>query len=291
MTDTKPPAGWYPDPTGAVAGQKRWWNGESWTADVQAPPPPQQFVPAAVPSPGPVTTPQTTGYGGYTSYTSYTSGAATPKLAVNAGPRGTITPSGLVLALSPIPQAIVLGLARIFDSQVVTVAALGFTIILTVWLAFADRVGLFKLGYSKPASWLWILLGPFIYLLWRFVSTWRENRKGQALLWVQVGTNAAIGALILISALAGFAILQALSGSQSAPTLTDVETVLTEDIQEAADTIVFVDCEDDAVIEEGSEFNCAVTNADGQRGITFVTMVPNGFGGLLPQYTEVDYPQ
>ena len=34
MTDT--PAGWYDDGTGT--GRKRWWDGQSWTADYQEQP-------------------------------------------------------------------------------------------------------------------------------------------------------------------------------------------------------------------------------------------------------------
>ncbi|MBU4465326.1 MAG: DUF805 domain-containing protein [Actinobacteria bacterium] len=32
---TPPPAGWYPDPSGAPA--ERWWNGRAWTASMQSP--------------------------------------------------------------------------------------------------------------------------------------------------------------------------------------------------------------------------------------------------------------
>lgn len=42
MSDTPaqgPPAGWYPDPHGGVAGQQRWWDGEAWSEQVQLPPP------------------------------------------------------------------------------------------------------------------------------------------------------------------------------------------------------------------------------------------------------------
>lgn len=35
MTDMAPPAGWYPDPTGAAA--QRFWDGRQWTAALAAP--------------------------------------------------------------------------------------------------------------------------------------------------------------------------------------------------------------------------------------------------------------
>jgi uncharacterized protein YxjI len=38
VTQPPPPPGWYPDPAGS--GGTRWWNGQSWTEHVQAPPTP-----------------------------------------------------------------------------------------------------------------------------------------------------------------------------------------------------------------------------------------------------------
>ncbi|MGY1705568.1 LURP-one-related/scramblase family protein [Geodermatophilus sp. SYSU D00697] len=38
MTLPPPPPGWYPDPAGS--GGTRWWDGQGWTAHVQAPAPP-----------------------------------------------------------------------------------------------------------------------------------------------------------------------------------------------------------------------------------------------------------
>ena len=35
MTDNTPPAGWYPDPTGAA--QQRYWDGQQWTEALAAP--------------------------------------------------------------------------------------------------------------------------------------------------------------------------------------------------------------------------------------------------------------
>ena len=35
MTNTTPPAGWYPDPTGAA--QQRYWDGHQWTEALAAP--------------------------------------------------------------------------------------------------------------------------------------------------------------------------------------------------------------------------------------------------------------
>ena len=35
MTNTPPPAGWYPDPTGAA--QQRYWDGQQWTEALAAP--------------------------------------------------------------------------------------------------------------------------------------------------------------------------------------------------------------------------------------------------------------
>ena len=35
MTNSTPPAGWYPDPTGAA--QQRYWDGQQWTEALAAP--------------------------------------------------------------------------------------------------------------------------------------------------------------------------------------------------------------------------------------------------------------
>ncbi|MGY1689137.1 phospholipid scramblase-related protein [Geodermatophilus sp. SYSU D01105] len=50
MTPPLPPPGWYPDPAGS--GGTRWWDGQGWTAHVQAPaPPPAPTVAPLPPAP------------------------------------------------------------------------------------------------------------------------------------------------------------------------------------------------------------------------------------------------
>jgi hypothetical protein len=283
-----PPAGWYPDPTGGESGQQRWWDGAGWTAHVQAPPPAQPVY-------EPPVVEQRVGEqrDSYSSYTSYTPTAMQGYVApTESNPTRSITISGVLIALSPVPQsAIILGLASLANSQVAVYVGVGITVLATIALAIADGVKLSTLGYHRPASWAWILLGPLVYICLRLVRTYKEAKRGLALLWIHVGVNAALALLFVIFSAVGFVILQSITGSQAAPTVGDIEAVLTSEIQQASGTIVLVDCPDDAIIEEGAEFNCTVANADGKRGITFVTMLPNGFGGLLPQYTEVSYPE
>lgn len=49
MTETTPPAGWYPDPSGAP--QQRYWTGEQWTDAIAAPAVIAVPVPVAVAAP------------------------------------------------------------------------------------------------------------------------------------------------------------------------------------------------------------------------------------------------
>ena len=35
MLETRPPAGWYPDPDPRTTSTERWWNGEAWTVDLR----------------------------------------------------------------------------------------------------------------------------------------------------------------------------------------------------------------------------------------------------------------
>ena len=68
MSSNLPPAGWYPDPSGAQG--TRWWDGQRWTDHTQQ----------ATPTPAPVATAP----GQPPTY-----GAAAPTWAQNAKPRGT----------------------------------------------------------------------------------------------------------------------------------------------------------------------------------------------------------
>lgn len=279
-----PPAGWYPDPTGTVPGQKRWWDGTAWTSHLQAPPPPEPVYSPPVVNQRPVEPSN--------SYTNYTPAVALSYVApIQTGPTRSVTISGVIIALSPVPQsAIIFGLAAITQSQIAVYAGLGITVLATIALAIADGVKLSTLGYHRPASWAWILLGPVVYICLRLVRTYKEAKRGLALLWIHVGVNVALTVFFFIFSAVVLTVFQSIAGAQADPTVEDIEAVLTSEIHQASGTIVLVDCPDDVVIEEGAEFNCTVANADGKQGITFVTMLSNGIGGLLPQYTEVSYP-
>ena len=282
--DGLPPAGWYPDPTGTVPGQKRWWDGTAWTSHLQAPPPPEPVYSRPVVNQRPVEQ--------RNSYTNYTPAVALSYVApIQTGPTRSVTISGVIIALSPVPQsAIIFGLAAITQSQIAVYAGLGITVLATIALAIADGVKLSTLGYHRPASWAWILLGPVVYICLRLVRTYKEAKRGLALLWIHVGVNVALTVFFFIFSAVVLTVFQSIAGAQANPTVEDIEAVLTSEIHQASGTIVLVDCPDDVVIEEGAEFNCTVANADGKQGITFVTMLSNGIGGLLPQYTEVSYP-
>lgn len=125
MTETLPPAGWYPDPTGAPG--TRWWDGAAWSGHVR---------PVSVPAPA--------GYPGYAGHPGY----ATPRptavaRAQPAGPAPVVYTYPYASAV-PLPQRpLVRGMG---DA------------IRVVFARYAQFEGL----ASRPEFWYWYLFNALV---------------------------------------------------------------------------------------------------------------------------------
>jgi hypothetical protein len=148
------PAGWYPDPAGSTG--KRWWDGATWTANVQE---------AEAPAPTPT----------FGSYVPADQRPATRLPAAEAGI--AYTRASWWIAGSPlwvvVPQVAVV---QVFNSLaplsapllvlvIALLSALAWAILIA--LAFADRSGLINGGNNSAASPWWTLLTPLGYLIAR----------------------------------------------------------------------------------------------------------------------------
>jgi hypothetical protein len=263
---------------------------------VQAPVPVPEPAPVPVPAPEPspaaapaYAQPALQQRAGFTSYIDGTAQPVTGSHTV--GPTRGITVPGVILALSPLPQFALFSLAGLADMPIVPILALVAGVIATIVLAIVDRVDLAILGFRRPAAWMWIFLGPLVYIIVRTVRTFKEARMGLPILWIQIGTTVAIGLYVAVAAVMGVVVFQSLLDQQASLTVDDVEVAIAQSVEESTGVIALVTCPGDIFLEEGAEFSCTVSNADNQRGITYVTIVPSGLGGLLPNYTEVDYPE
>ena len=171
-----PPAGWYPDPTGAVAGQKRWWDGGKWTADVQAPPAPAPQPPQFAPPAPPV----------YSSYIDNSRPDPRRDHLVRNIPSHASTLPGLLISITPFPQVAIIAafyfIGTFFFATWFGVVGYVVAAFLTLLWAIQDRFALRYAGYEAPAHWAWMLLGPFWYLLFRMVRTRAEAGIGAAYL-------------------------------------------------------------------------------------------------------------
>lgn len=211
-TQPVPEPGWYDDPTGEVAGQKRWWSGEGWTSFTEIPP---VVSPAVAPA------------------VSVASFAQAPA-SVAAEPVGDLPPladgyepmsmrrfetttyrdipsrwstaSVWFIALTPLLYFVALAWivtvawASNFNLFVVLAALLVPQLLVIAW-AYRDRARLDSFGFDDPAHWAWILLGPLAYLIARTVATYRAARIGAAPLWTYVAINVALTGLTIAIAI------------------------------------------------------------------------------------------
>jgi hypothetical protein len=161
------PAGWYSDPAGGTG--KRWWDGATWTANVQEPeaPPPLptfgNYVPADLRPGAPL--PVAEAGIAYTRASWWIAGSpfwvVVPQVAVaqiltSLGPPPLPTSTITVLPSLPAPT-IMLAIALF--------TALALAIL--IGLAFSDRSALISGGNNSAASPWWTLLTPLAYLIVR----------------------------------------------------------------------------------------------------------------------------
>ncbi|MGV8886367.1 MAG: DUF2510 domain-containing protein [Microbacteriaceae bacterium] len=197
-----PTPGWYDDPTDSAKGQRRWWSGESWTEFLEEPA--VAAASAAPDSTAPESRAEALAYGYEYGY-----GADADADAADAGagaeadayepmvrrrpeeivfrdiPSRWSTASVWFIALVPLLSfvaalfLVTVAWASNFNLWVIGAALLVLQLLPIVW-AYRDRARLDSFGYSEPANWAWVLLGPLAYLVARTVVTRREARVGAA---------------------------------------------------------------------------------------------------------------
>jgi hypothetical protein len=184
------PAGWYSDPAGGAG--KRWWDGSTWTGNVQeveaSPPPPTfgNYVPAEL---RPVA----------------------PRPAAEAGV--AYTRASWWIASSPlwvvVPLVVVVAIINTLaplavPALILTVTAVAaLALVILIRLAFADRSELISSGNDSAASPWWTLLTPLAYLIARARQVQLYATGGWAtLVWWCLATILAPG----LSVLATFAV-------------------------------------------------------------------------------------
>ncbi|MHC5796247.1 DUF2510 domain-containing protein [Lacisediminihabitans sp. FW035] len=180
-----PPAGWYPDHTGAPG--VRWWNGAAWTEATRSS--------AEYPVPG---------------ATPYALQQAPAKV-----PAGTAVYNPFIWTLALLPLLGIVTLLNRDISQLVQSStdplaiyrdpaylaslALGWGLYgVSVVLAYLDRKRLLKDGYDRPFHWAWTFLTSGVYVIGRSVIVRRRAGRGQAPIWVWVGIVVAVTTINLI---------------------------------------------------------------------------------------------
>jgi hypothetical protein len=148
------PAGWYPDPAGGAG--KRWWDGATWTANVQAPeaPPPLPTFGNYVPADLRPATPLPVAEVGiaYTRASWWIAGS----------PFWVVLPQVALVqvfnSVAPLPVPTLILAIALFTALAVAIL---------IGLAFADRTTLLSRGNNSAASPWWTLLTPLAYLIVR----------------------------------------------------------------------------------------------------------------------------
>ena len=199
MTTTlfdSPAAGWYPDPTSNA--HVRWWDGRAWT-DRQAERA-ALSADAAPPMPAPNRSeqlrPRRDGLAKHGWVSDPNPGIRTAEPAwlgfstsldgVQKFGRATAwsTAGSWFLGFLPwIGVAVVLGDAQLqtvwpFDRAWLDLVAAALYVLIVLLAVISDRAQLVAWGHDRPASGLWILLGPLVYLIVRTVSVYRNVRRG-----------------------------------------------------------------------------------------------------------------
>ncbi|MDQ1546237.1 MAG: hypothetical protein QOH69_1141 [Actinomycetota bacterium] len=148
------PAGWYPDPAGGAG--RRWWDGTTWTANVQEPeaPPPLPTFGSYVPADLRPSTPLPVAEAGvaYTRASWWIAGS----------PLWVVVPQVAIVqifnSLAPLPIPTLMLAIALFTALALAIL---------IGLAFADRSGLINGGNNSVASPWWTLLTPLAYLIAR----------------------------------------------------------------------------------------------------------------------------
>ncbi len=192
---------------------------------------------------------------------------------------GVTTGGAWMLALSPLLQLGLLALGWVLtdggtsSSTTIIGSALGFVLIAWVIIgAITDFRRLGALGHEFRPSVLWILAGPFMYLIARAIHVLRTTGKGVAPTWVYLALS------IVVGVAAGAASL-ALPRDASLAELRQVETTIAADLQQQG-LDVSVMCPSEATLAAGSTFVCTAFDDIGPVALLRVT-----YGGVPGSFT------
>jgi Protein of unknown function (DUF2510) len=166
-------------------------------------------------------------------------------------------------------------------------ARVGLTLVLYVipiFLASVDRRKLRSLGYVKPASVWWSLLGPLFYLIFRAVAVSREVRHGFAPLITYIVVTVVSGVLFGV-ALVGLVVADNIGGISSTAFARSLQVGLDEKGGNFT-----VTCPPTITEVVGSTFSCTavddttktshtlnievITGADGKPTVKLISVVP-----------------
>ena len=196
---------------------------------------------------------------------------------------GVSTSGAWMLALSPL---LFLGLAALGwwlteggASAGTTFVVSGLAVVSVLWIVVAaiiDYRRLGTLGHEFRPSVLWIVLGPFFYLLVRAIHVHRTTGKGTAPTWVYVvcaiTVGAAVGAIsLLLPRQVGMADLRVVE-----------TTIATELKEQGLDYSVL--CPSEATATIGSSFVCTAYDEVGPVALIRVTWT--GLGGAFDYSLE-----
>jgi hypothetical protein len=299
------PAGWFNDPGGS--GQMRWWDGSAWTAHLAPQPTPEPVaVPVAVPvvqAPA-ILTPAAQPYvpfQGSWNAGSYPAGGSV-RDADFARPAQWNTAGAWFLAFSYLFTLIVAlvyvvvaspGLALESPARRSSDIAIG-----SVWIQVAlwvlqilftimDRRKLRSFGYSRPASFWWILLlPPLIYLIMRGVVISREVRHGFAPLITYL---VSAGAIVVLGI--GSAVLIPVFLSQRAGSIASTE--FTSSLQAGLDEKgghYTVTCPPTLPTTVGATFTCTAVDSSGTSHALNISIVQGADGHPTTKLLSVSPP-
>jgi len=160
-----PPAGWYPDPAGTP--RRRWWNGVSWTEDLQYPEPPVygRLAPTVIGQDTPV-------------YNAFIWIIVLLPLLSMVYNLTTDTSAMFTGAVSSRPGSIYT--PAYFLAQFLSLASYA----AMVTLSYFDRQRLIADGFVRPFHWAWTFLFSGIYVIGRSVIVRNQAGRGLAPIWV-----------------------------------------------------------------------------------------------------------
>jgi hypothetical protein len=198
------PAGWYPDPNGAV----RWWDGYRWTETVQGMP--QREVESPRVAEG--TSSSTVWIWMIVVLPLVPLITSTGLLLSMRGPMMSALASLAQAGSDPYAaialQSAIFGNPWYFINIVVAWAAIG----VSIWFAYLDRRELLRRGFLRPFHWAWSFFaflaggfGELVYIIGRSVRVHGQSGRGLAPLWASI---AVLGVQLAASVWLGFIMLQ-----------------------------------------------------------------------------------